>query len=226
MIFEEVKCYTARLEDIKPFYVDTLGLELLEESRHSFTIRVGLTKMIFAESRTEQEPFYHFAWMIPANRFQEAKAWAAARVRLSRYEGEDETYSTNWNSTSLYFEDPVGNILELIAHHTVHNESDRTFSEKDLLQVCEVGLVTEDVLSTVDELEQMALKRWRAISDTFAPIGDVNGLFIVVKKERVWFFSEQKLTYIRWKCPFVMLGDFESAKMTRNSRQNGHMCTI
>lgn len=192
MIFEEVKCYTARLEDIKPFYVNTLGLELLEESQHSFTVRVGLTKMIFAESRTEQEPFYHFAWMIPTNRFQEAKAWAAARVRLSRYEGEDETYSTNWNSHSLYFEDPVGNILELIAHHTVHNESDSAFSEKDLLQVCEVGLVTEDVLSTVDELEQIGLKRWRAISDTFAPIGDVNGLFIVVKKERVWFFSEQK----------------------------------
>jgi catechol-2,3-dioxygenase len=192
MIFEEVKLYTARLEDIKPFYVDTLGLELLEESEHTFTIRVGLTKMIFAESGTEQEPFYHVAWMIPKNRFEDAKAWAAARVRLSVYEGKDETYSTSWNSHSLYFEDPVGNILELIAHHTVHNESDRPFSEKDLLQVCEVGLVTEDVLSTVDELEQMGLKRWGEASDTFAPVGDVNGLFIVVKKERVWFFSEQQ----------------------------------
>jgi hypothetical protein len=192
MIFEEVKLYTAQLEDIKYFYINTLGLNMAEESEHSFTLQIGLTKMIFMRSEADQNPFYHFAWMIPANRFQEAKAWAAARVRLSRDEGEDETYSTSWNSNSLYFEDPVGNILELIAHHTVHNESDRAFSEKDLLQVCEVGLVTEDVLSTVDELEQMGLKRWRAISDTFAPIGDVNGLFIVVKKERVWFFSEQK----------------------------------
>ncbi|MGV2883287.1 VOC family protein [Paenibacillus taichungensis] len=192
MIFEEVKLYTARLEDIKHFYINTLGLNMAEESEHSFTLQIGLTKMIFMRSEADQNPFYHFAWMIPANRFQEAKAWAAARIRLSRQEGEDETYSTNWNSNSLYFEDPVGNILELIAHHTVHNESDRPFSEKDLLQVCEVGLVTEDVLSAVDELEQMGLKRWRAISDTFAPVGDVNGLFIVVKKERTWFFSEQK----------------------------------
>ncbi|PIH59520.1 VOC family protein [Paenibacillus sp. LK1] len=192
MIFEEVKLYTARLEDIKHFYINTLGLNVAEESEHSFTLQIGLTKMIFMRSEADQNPFYHFAWMIPTNRFQEAKAWAAARVHLSRHEGEDETYSTNWNSNSLYFEDPVGNILELIAHHTVHNESERPFSKKDLLQVCEVGLVTEDVLSAVDELEQMGLKRWRAISDTFAPIGDVNGLFIVVKKERTWFFSEQK----------------------------------
>ncbi|WP_315794792.1 ring-cleaving dioxygenase [Paenibacillus sp. BIC5C1] len=192
MIFEEVKLYTAQLEDIKYFYINTLGLNMAEESEHSFTLQIGLTKMIFMRSEADQNPFYHFAWMIPANRFQEAKAWAAARVRLSRHEGEDETYSTSWNSNSLYFEDPVGNILELIAHHTVLNESDRAFSEKDLLQVCEVGLVTEDVLSAVDELEQMGLKRWRAISDTFAPVGDVNGLFIVVKKERTWFFSEQK----------------------------------
>ncbi|MFB8372531.1 VOC family protein [Paenibacillus taichungensis] len=192
MIFEEVKLYTARLEDIKHFYINTLGLNMAEESKHFFTLKIGLTKMIFMRSEADQNSFYHFAWMIPTNRFQEAKAWAASRVRLSRHEGEDETYSTNWNSNSLYFEDPVGNILELIAHHTVHNGSDRTFSEKDLLQVCEVGLVTEDVLSAVDELEQMGLKRWRAISDTFAPVGDVNGLFIVVKKERTWFFSEQK----------------------------------
>lgn len=192
MIFEEVKLYTARLEDIKHFYIHTLGLNMAEESEHSFTLQIGLTKMIFMRSEADQNPFYHLAWMIPTNRFQEAKAWAAARVRLSRHEGDDETYSTSWNSNSLYFEDPVGNIMELIAHHSVHNESDRPFSEKDLLQVCEVGLVTEDVLSAVDELEQMGLKRWRAISDTFAPIGDVNGLFIVVRKERTWFFSEQK----------------------------------
>ncbi|QOS77355.1 VOC family protein [Paenibacillus sp. JNUCC31] len=192
MIFEEVRLYTARLEDIKHFYIDILGLQLLEESEHSFTLRVGLTKMIFMRSEADQNPFYHFAWLIPTNRFQEAKAWAAARVRLSRHEDQDETYSTNWDSHSLYFEDPAGNILELIAHHPLHNESDHPFSEKELLQVCEVGLVTEDVLSTVDELERMGLKRWREISDTFAPIGDANGLFIVVKKERTWFFSEQK----------------------------------
>ncbi|MFS0870690.1 VOC family protein [Paenibacillus xylanilyticus] len=192
MIFEEVKLYTARLAETKHFYKETLGMNVVTESDYSFTLQIGWTNMIFVHSEMEQDPFYHVAWMIPTNRFQEAKAWAAARVELSTQEGQDETYSENWNSHSLYFEDPAGNILELIAHHSAHNESDRPFTANDLLHVCEVGLVSEDVLSTVGELEQMGLKRWGAISNTFAPVGDVNGLFIVVKKERVWFFSEQK----------------------------------
>ncbi|WP_440117117.1 VOC family protein [Paenibacillus sp. QZ-Y1] len=192
MVFEEVTMYTARLEDIKHFYIAILGLELSDESEHSFTFQIGLTKMIFMRSEADQYPFYHFAWMIPTNRFQEAKAWAAARVRLSKHEDQDETYFTNWDSHSIYFEDPTGNIVELIAHHTVHNESDNSFSAQDLLQVCEVGLVSEDVLSMVDELEHLGLKRWGEISETFAPVGDVNGLFIVVKKERIWYFSEQE----------------------------------
>ncbi|MBE7681108.1 VOC family protein [Paenibacillus sp. P13VS] len=192
MLFEEVKLHTSRLAEIKPFYRDTLGLKVDAVSDTSFTLQIGCTRMIFVQSETEHEPFYHFAWMIPKNRFQEAKAWAAARVELSTQDGEDETFSENWNSHSLYFEDPAGNILELIAHHNTHHKSERPFSAEDLLQVCEVGLVTEDVLSTVGELERMGLNRWRAISETFAQVGDVSGLFIVVKKERIWFFSEQK----------------------------------
>jgi hypothetical protein len=58
--------------------------------------------------------------------------------------------------------------------------------------VCEIGLVTNDVLSTVNELQQIGLGRWGEVSDTFAPVGDVYGLFIVVKKDRTWFFSTQK----------------------------------
>ncbi|MNP66562.1 hypothetical protein D3C76_1622890 [compost metagenome] len=58
--------------------------------------------------------------------------------------------------------------------------------------MCEVGLVTEDVLSTVNELQQIGLTRWGEVSETFAPVGDVHGLFIVVKKDRTWFFSKQK----------------------------------
>ncbi|MEO2205109.1 VOC family protein [Paenibacillus pabuli] len=192
MIFEEVKLYTARLAEIKHFYRDTLGLKVVADCDSSFTLQIGYSNMIFVHSEMEHEPFYHFAWMIPKNRFQEAKAWAAARVELRTQDGEDETYSENWNSHSLYFEDPAGNILELIAHHNTHHESNRPFSAEDLLQVCEVGLVSEDVLSTVGELEQVGLNQWGAISETFAPIGDVSGLFIVVKKERIWFFSEQK----------------------------------
>lgn len=192
MMIEELQLYTTRLEDLKYFYRDTLGMEATSVTDQTFNLQVGGTKIIFKQCETDHEPFYHVAWLIPTNRFKEAKQWAASRVVLSKEGERDETYSTNWNSHSLYFEDPAGNIIELIAHHRIQNQSDHRFSAKDILQVCEIGLVTEDVLSTVNELQQIGLTRWGEVSETFAPVGDVHGLFIVVKKQRTWFFSTQK----------------------------------
>ncbi|WP_315372976.1 hypothetical protein [Paenibacillus xylanexedens] len=119
MMIEELQLYTTRMEDLKHFYRDTLGMEVSNATDQAFNLQVGRT-----------------------NRIQ--------------------------------------------------NESDHDFSTQDILQVCEVGLVTEDVLSTVNELQQIGLTRWGEVSDTFAPVGDVHGLFIVVKKDRTWFFSKQK----------------------------------
>ncbi|WP_145320676.1 VOC family protein [Paenibacillus xylanexedens] len=192
MMIEELQLYTARLEGLKHFYCDTLGMEVSSETDQGFNLQVGSTKIIFKQCETDHEPFYHVAWLIPTNRFKEAKQWAVSRVVLSREDDRDETYSANWDSHSVYFEDPAGNIIELIAHHRIQNESDHDFSTKDILQVCEIGLVTDDVMSTVNELQQIGLERWGEVSDTFAPVGDVHGLFIVVKKERTWFFSTQK----------------------------------
>lgn len=201
MIIEEVLFYTVKLEELRHFYGVTLGMTVsdMDPSDQAFTLQAGRTKMVFkqwsaafeAEER-DIEPFYHFAWMIPRNQFQEAKQWAASRVKLNTDGERDETYSNNWDSHSLYFEDPAGNIVELIAHHQENNEQERAFSVANILQVCEIGLVSEDVPAAVKELEKAGLARWGEGSDTFSPVGDRNGLFIVVRKERIWFFSSQK----------------------------------
>ncbi|MBU5353597.1 VOC family protein [Paenibacillus silvae] len=201
MIIQEVLFYTAKLEELHHFYGNTLGMKVsaLDPAEQAFTIQAGITKMMFkrwdavaSKEENDSKPFYHFAWMIPRNRFKEAKQWAASRVTLSSDGNNDETYSVNWDSHSLYFGDPAGNIVELIAHHPLNNEQERAFSAADILQVCEIGLVSENVSATVNELGKAGLPRWGEGSDTFSPVGDRNGLFIVVKKERVWFFSDQK----------------------------------
>jgi hypothetical protein len=201
MIIEQVLFHTVKLEELHHFYGVRLGMRVSEINpvEEAFTVKAGSTKMIFKQwnSATETEkkgiePFYHFAWMIPRNQFQQAKQWAASRVTLSTDGERDQTYSTNWDSHSLYFEDPAGNIVELIAHHKENNEQEGAFSVENILKVCEIGLVSEDVPATVHELEKVGLLRWGEGSDTFSPVGDRNGLFIVVRKERVWFFSNQK----------------------------------
>ncbi|WP_186331431.1 VOC family protein [Paenibacillus xylanexedens] len=201
MIIEQALFYTVKLEELRQFYGDTLGMKVsaINPLEEAFDLQVGSTQMIFKQWNTASEaekkgiePFYHFAWMIPTNRFQQAKQWATSRVTLSTDGERDQTYSNNWDSHSLYFEDPAGNIVELIAHHREDNEQERAFSVADILQVCEIGLVSEDVPAAVHELEKAGLSRWGEGSDTFSPVGDRNGLFIVVKKERVWYFSNQK----------------------------------
>ncbi|PYE48508.1 ring-cleaving dioxygenase [Paenibacillus barcinonensis] len=218
MIVDEVLFYTARLEELHHFYRSTLGMTVsaVDPVKQAFTVQAGETKLIFKQWNAEvsqggydTEPFYHFALMIPQNRFKEAKQWAASRVTLSSDGKRDEAYSINWDSHSLYFEDPAGNIVELIAHHPLNNEQEHTFSVADILRVCEIGLVSEDVSATVNELQEAGLSRWGEGSDTFSPVGDRNGLFIVVKKERVWFFSEQKAQIFPLEAAIREVGRFQ-----------------
>lgn len=201
MIIKQVLFYTVKLEELHHFYGVSLGMNVSEINplEEAFTLQAGSTKMIFKQWNNPSQvmgegkaPFYHFAWMIPTNQFQQAKQWAASRVTLSTDGERDQTYSTNWDSHSLYFEDPAGNIVELIAHHRENNEQERAFSVADFLKVCEIGLVSENVPAAVHELENAGILRWGEGSDTFSPVGDRNGLFIVVRKDRVWFFSNQK----------------------------------
>lgn len=73
MMIEELQLYTTRMEDLKHFYRDTLGMEVSNATDQAFNLQVGRTKMIFKTCETDREPFYHVAWSIPTNRFKEAK---------------------------------------------------------------------------------------------------------------------------------------------------------
>src|SRR5438874_12694704 len=89
------------------------------------------------------ERFYHFAINIPANKIREAKAWLSNKVQLLWMEDykSDIADFVNWHAKSVYFFDPAGNIVELIARFDLDNTSDEIFSSKQFLSVSEIGLV-------------------------------------------------------------------------------------
>jgi hypothetical protein len=132
----------------------------------------------------------HFAFNIPEHRLEDAKAWLQARCELIPDEaGNDVIYSEDWNSHALYFYDPDGNIGELIARHTQPATHAGAFDSSALLCVSEVGIVTDDPSATAS----LACKRVNAqvyrskLNDTFVPVGDEDGLFIIVKTGRLWY---------------------------------------
>jgi hypothetical protein len=105
-------------------------------------LRVGETELEFAPG--EGEPFYHFALLVPGNRFDAALAWIRERAELlpDRDTGEAVFDFDNWDALACYFHDPAGSIVELIAHHGIgESETDGAFSGSELLGVSELGLV-------------------------------------------------------------------------------------
>jgi catechol-2,3-dioxygenase len=193
MHIRELRLLTGRLTAQKEFYTQTLGLPLVNEQSDLVALQVGETKLIFVQAQEGSEPYYHFAFNIIENKLWQAKAWIAERsISLSR-DDPDNWYSKSWNSNALYFYDPAGNIVEFIARHTLANAQEGPFTEQDILCVSEIGLVPDNVATTVTTLrEKVGVEVYRgSVSEEFAALGDEHGLFILSRRGRTWLASDK-----------------------------------
>ncbi|HEV2661796.1 MAG TPA: VOC family protein [Ktedonobacteraceae bacterium] len=194
MHIRELKLLTGRLAEQKEFYTQTLGLPLVNEQSDLIAVQVGKTKLVFAEAQEGSEPYYHFAFNITENKLLQAKAWLAGRnISLSR-DDPDNWYSKSWNSNAIYFYDPAGNIVEFIARHDLANAQEGPFTKEDILCVSEIGLVPDNVATTVTILqEKVGVEVYKgSISEEFAALGDEHGLFILSKRGRIWLASDKR----------------------------------
>lgn len=180
------------LEAQKQFYAEMLGLSLLESSDSGFSVQVGSTRLTF-RLQPEQSGVYHFAFNIPENQLAQAKSWIQQRAALLDEDGQEEfSSSAAWNARMIYFRDPDGNILECIARHRLANASAQAFGPASLLNVSEIGWPVENVPQSVEHLQKhLGLSVFGTGSDTFTPMGDDEGLLIVVRLERPWFPTAQ-----------------------------------
>lgn len=191
MRIKEIRLETHVLEELKNFYTETLKLSLANETRKSFTVRAGYSAIKFTRVQTSDQPLYHFAFNIPENQLPEAKQWLSSRIPLIEKDGQDQFRFDEWNAEAIYFRDPAGNILELIARHNLKNRSDREFSGASLLGVSEIGVPVEDVYLFSRHIQQeLNIELWRGDEKQFAAVGDEEGLFIIVPIGRKWFATD------------------------------------
>jgi catechol-2,3-dioxygenase len=187
----ELQLPSANLPAAQAFYSDLLGLPLVFHEPERIGLRIGRSVLVFYH----QQDFtgrYHLAFDVPNNQLDRAKTWLEQRTALlSAADGTVIYHGHDWNSDQFYFLDPAGNILELIARHTANTASDDVvFSSNSILAITEIGLASPDVPATAAWLQtQLGLPSHRNHSDSFSPIGDETGLFIVVKTGREWFPS-------------------------------------
>ena len=145
---------TNKLEMMKEFYAQQLGFSICGENPNRFQIQIGTSILEFTNEKVAGEPYYHFAFNIPANQFQEAKEWLKGKTTLLLEDGEEEAYFSFWPAHACYFEDPAGNIVELIARSNENLNSESTFSVNSILNISEIGLIVKDAPIVGEQLKK------------------------------------------------------------------------
>ncbi len=189
MLLAEITLPARDLDQQAAYYADVLELPV-QRAMEKVLVQVGESRLQFQQAAASWKGAFHFAFEIPNNRFEQAKDWIGRRANLLK--GEDGSPSiehTNWRAHSVYFKDPAGNILELIARDNGSTASqDEFFRPRNILRVSEIGIPAEDVLALVSAITRATgLQPYREPSVNFAAVGDVNGLLIVVERDRIWY---------------------------------------
>ena len=142
---------------MRGFYVDELTFEPTHESDDDLiAMSVGETTLRFAATPSSN-PFYHFALLVPGDRFDAARSWLSNRVELLQdpETGENVFDFDNWNALACYFLDPCGNIIEFIAHRDLAANGRRgDFDAEEVVGLSELGLVTADKVRAASILQR------------------------------------------------------------------------
>jgi hypothetical protein len=188
---------SAQLRDVvaaAEFFEKVLGLGV-EGAPSDVLVRVGTTLLQLTEN-PEVDGDHHFAVTIPTNKFSEAKRWLQQRTALlGTLETDEFECSPAWNARSLYFAGPDRCVLELIIRRDLDNATTGAFTSDDLLCISEVGVATSDVLAVAAFLEDAAdIPPYGAEpASSFSPVGDADGLLILVSPGRAWFPTTDRL---------------------------------
>src|SRR4051795_4179907 len=125
--------------------------QLIAELDRFYAGMTGETTLRFRAG--DGEPFYHFALLLPGDRFDAAHAWAEECSGLVGGVFEFES----WDARAVYFLDPAGNIVELIAHRGLEeNGRAGEFRAEEIVGFSELGLVG----NRAERLAELDLPLW------------------------------------------------------------------
>ncbi|MGN8050821.1 VOC family protein [Curtobacterium sp. 22159] len=188
MHIRQVQLTTRSIDETARFYT-RLGCEVTID-RETASVTVGSTRLVF-RALEEMTGAHHLAFTIPTGTFAAAKAWVGTVATLLGSADVDEFEGPpGWNSRSVYFEGPDEQLLELIERRDLGPGPGAVAPDvaPGLVSVSEVGIAVPDVLGAVELLRRHGLEPYAdAPAAEFAPVGDVDGLLILVSPGRMWF---------------------------------------
>jgi catechol-2,3-dioxygenase len=178
-------------------YADTLRLPA-RSAADGLTLSVGPSEVEFTAAPDDRRPFYHYALLVPGDRFAAAMDWlTGCGVTLLPVPGTTETVFEfgAWDAQACYFEDPAGNIVELIAHRgRDENGAAGRFSPEELTGVSEIGLVVEDLPRAAEALGTgLGLPVWDgSVAGDLAFVGSQAHTLILTSTARCWLPTRRR----------------------------------
>jgi catechol 2,3-dioxygenase-like lactoylglutathione lyase family enzyme len=177
-----------RLDPQRAFYAQ-LGLAARRTSL-GVSVTIGETELEFVPG--PGAPFYHFALLVPGDRFNAARDWIADQTTLLPHaDNPDVVFEfPAWDARACYFHDPAGNIVELIAHRDLERTgATGAFSSGELRGLSELGLPGRPTAMAPILTERLGLEVWDgrvADEDALAFVGVQARTLILVPVGRGW----------------------------------------
>jgi catechol 2,3-dioxygenase-like lactoylglutathione lyase family enzyme len=187
MRIREIAITVGDVQEAASFYRDVLKMPVVEEAER-VTVRVGFSRLVMTLGE-QFEGVHHLAFGVSPYDFDAARIWLKERVDLI-VAGGSEVFEgpPGWDSRSVYFLGPEGILLEFIARQA---DAGRPIGDGSLpspFSISEIGISVPDTRAAVAELaEALRLPRFPPQQPDFAPVGDHDGLLIVVDASRTWF---------------------------------------
>lgn len=192
----ELTVQTNNLIGTEKFYGETIGFEIANKNKKCISFYSGGSKLVFESVDLEQIPKYHFAFNIPVNKINEAVNWTFLRTSLIVAAGNNFiTNFENWKAQSIYFFDNNRNIVEFICRADLNNSVESTFSVHTILNINEIGLVTDNPLKMANEIIEKSkidffIKGPKG--EDFVAVGDDRGLFVISNPNRNWYPTKER----------------------------------
>lgn len=189
MKFRKLKLYTNKLELEKSFYSEILGFQIIDESPDFFSLKIGWSELTFEKSEIAHK--YHYCFLIPSNKLNEALEWLEKRtVVIDIEDGRKIQNFESWNADSIYFYDASGNVTEFIVRYDLNNSIEEEFDVSAILGINEIGIATKDIQQLNKQLQsELGTEFWEGDLERFGTNGSQEGIFVMpnYNLKDLWF---------------------------------------
>jgi catechol 2,3-dioxygenase-like lactoylglutathione lyase family enzyme len=164
------------------FYGERLGLPV---GREDDAVEVCLRDSTIRFERADPalDARYHFAINVPRDSIHEAVAWLRERAQPLTFDGDP--VRTDVGAGSVYFLDPGGNVVELIASPHIEGDGGE-FGPESLVEIAEIGIASADVDATSAAVQEAFGEPVRWSDSELTAVGDQHAVVIVAPIGRGW----------------------------------------